>query len=508
MPPRNDTPLTPTAADPGIFEGTDGDDVIRYGDTDGDGDQVTDGGNVINAGAGNDTVYAGYGDDTIDGGTGSDWLFGSQGDDMLSGGADNDTLWGDEGNDSLYGNEGDDKLIGGAGDDLLTGGEGNDLLIGDNNPGDQGGLSPEDPAEPGFGNDTLVTSTGNDTAYGGSGDDVFRVFDEFGHHHIVGGETGETEGDTLDASAVTADLTMYYTSDEKGTFTDYGATVNFSEIEKMYLGTGDDRVEVIDTTTGYVHGGDSFDTLILPEGDDAPEVVITSEVPYPAVPGATSKTGYVMFKDGSRLDFESFEKIENKCICFTPGTLIDTLRGRVAVEGLVAGDKVLTRDHGYQELTWTGRRDLTMADLAGSPEVGPVRIAAGALGRGLPERDLTVSPRHRMLVTGARAELMFGEREVLVAAQDLLGLPGVSRADLAPVSYIHVMCERHEIIRAEGAWTESFQPAEAVVDALEEATRAELLALFPALATEAGRAGFAAARPVLSGAEAKTLFAA
>ncbi|WP_334195331.1 Hint domain-containing protein, partial [Pararhodobacter sp.] len=358
MPPRNDTPLTPTAADPGIFEGTDGDDVIRYGDTDGDGDQVTDGGNVINAGAGNDTVYAGYGDDTIDGGTGSDWLFGSQGDDMLSGGADNDTLWGDEGNDSLYGNEGDDKLIGGAGDDLLTGGEGNDLLIGDNNPGDQGGLSPEDPAEPGFGNDTLVTSTGNDTAYGGSGDDVFRVFDEFGHHQIVGGETGETEGDTLDASAVTADLTMYYTSDEKGTFTDYGATVNFSEIEKMYLGTGDDRVEVIDTTTGYVHGGDSFDTLILPEGDDAPEVVITSEVPYPAVPGATSKTGYVMFKDGSRLDFESFEKIENKCICFTPGTLIDTLRGRVAVEALVAGDKVLTRDHGYQELTWTGRRDL------------------------------------------------------------------------------------------------------------------------------------------------------
>src|SRR5690606_12144235 len=158
-----------------------------------------------------------------------------------------------------------------------------------------GGLSPEDTPEPGYGNDTLVTSTGNDTAYGGSGDDVFRVFDEFGHHQIVGGETGETEGDTLDATAVTAGLTMYYTGDESGTFTDYGATVTFSEIEKTYLGTGDDRVEVIDTTTGYVHGGDSFDTLILPAGEDAPEVFITNEVPYPAVPGATSKTGYVIF---------------------------------------------------------------------------------------------------------------------------------------------------------------------------------------------------------------------
>ena len=66
------------------------------------------------------------------------------------------------------------------------------------------------------------------------------------------------------------------------------------------------------------------------------------------------------------------------------------------------------------------------------------------------------------------------------------------------------MCEGHEIIRAEGSWTESFQPAEAVVNALDAATRDELLGLFPAL----GAVGFAAARPVLSGAEARMLFAA
>ncbi|WP_323035893.1 Hint domain-containing protein [Pararhodobacter sp.] len=122
----------------------------------------------------------------------------------------------------------------------------------------------------------------------------------------------------------------------------------------------------------------------------------------------------------------------------------------------------------------------------------------------LPERDLIVSPRHRMLVTGARAELMFGEREVLVTAADLLGLPGVSQEAVGDVSYVHVMCDAHQIIRAEGSWTESFQPAAAVLNALDAATRAELLGLFPDL----GKDGFAPARPVLNGAEAKVLFAA
>ena len=507
MPPRtDDTTIAPMAL--GIVEGTNGAEVISVPYTDGEGDVFDNAGSEVDGRGGNDTIYGGYGDDTLHGGAGRDWVFGGDGDDSLFGDGGNDTVWGDAGQDTLYGDDGDDKLIGGAGDDLVIGGAGNDVLIGDNNPGDHGGLSPEDPAEPGYGNDTLVTDSGNDTAYGGSGDDLFQVFDNFGNHLIVGGETGETEqGDTLDLNTVGADLQVFYTGDEEGRIFRDGATMNFEEIEKTYLGTGDDRVEVMNSTTGYVHGGYSYDRLVLPMDSGVDQVVITSEVPYDPVPGATSKTGYVIFKDGSRLDFESFEEIE-KCVCFTPGTLIDTLRGRIAVEALEVGDKVLTRDHGYQAISWTGRRDLSAADLAMVPTVAPIRIEAGALGRGLPERDLTVSPRHRMLVTGPRAELMFGESEVLVAAGDMLGLPGVSRVEGQGVSYIHVMCEAHQIIRAEGSWTESFQPAAGVINALDAETRAELLAIFPELATEAGRAAYVAARPVLTGAEARSLFVA
>ena len=66
------------------------------------------------------------------------------------------------------------------------------------------------------------------------------------------------------------------------------------------------------------------------------------------------------------------------------------------------------------------------------------------------------------------------------------------------------MCADHQIIRAEGSWTESFQPSAVVLGALDADTRAELLGLFPELGAGAG---LASARPVLSPAEARVLFA-
>ena len=56
---------------------------------------------------------------------------------------------------------------------------------------------------------------------------------------------------------------------------------------------------------------------------------------------------------------------------------------------------------------------LNIFAVAGAGAGAPVLIPAGALGN---TRDLLVSQQHRMLVTGWRAELMFGEPEVLVAA--------------------------------------------------------------------------------------------
>lgn len=196
-----------------------------------------------------------------------------------------------------------------------------------------------------------------------------------------------------------------------------------------------------------------------------------------------------------------------KIPCFAAGTLIDTLGGPVAVEALRPGDMVLTRDNGYLPLRWAGRRSIDGAHLAAHPEHASVRIAAGALGGGLPARDMRVSPQHRMLLTGPRAELMFGEREVLVPAVHMVGLPGITR-DAADVTYVHILFDSHEIVRADGAWSESFQPADWSMGALDAAQRNEILALFPELARQSGCDAYVAARMTLKPHEARALLSA
>ena len=193
--------------------------------------------------------------------------------------------------------------------------------------------------------------------------------------------------------------------------------------------------------------------------------------------------------------------------CFTAGTLVETDEGRVPVEELMPGDRVLTRDRGYRTLRWVGTRHVCRATLLAHPEFAPVRIARGALGGGLPERDMLVSPQHRMLVAGARAELLFGCSEVLVAARHLVGLPGIIWLPDTPVTYVHVLCDRHELVRADGCWSESFQPGDLSLGSMDAPQRAEILALFPELAGEGEPIGFASARMTLKSHEARALFA-
>ena len=156
-------------------------------------------------------------------------------------------------------------------------------------------------------------------------------------------------------------------------------------------------------------------------------------------------------------------RIENVAVirnlpCFTSGTLIETKRGQVAVEKLRPGARVLTRDNGYRPIRWIGRRRLGAGDLAAAPQLQPVRIAAGALGEGLPETDMLVSPQHRMLISGARAELLFGEAEVLVAARTLVDGEMVSRHPGGMVDYVRLVFDCAHMVFAEGMAVECFRP--------------------------------------------------
>lgn len=163
--------------------------------------------------------------------------------------------------------------------------------------------------------------------------------------------------------------------------------------------------------------------------------------------------------------------------CFTPGTLIATARGLRPVEALRPGDRVVTRDNGLAELLWVGGRTFCWAELSREATLRPVLIRRAALGQGLPLRDMCVSPRHRFLRCRDGAE-------VLVAAERLVDGCGVRPATALGVRYLHLLFARHEIILADGAWTESFRPGAPEWAGLGEAQRLEIEAIFPELRTE------------------------
>ncbi|WP_416368844.1 Hint domain-containing protein [Tritonibacter mobilis] len=192
-------------------------------------------------------------------------------------------------------------------------------------------------------------------------------------------------------------------------------------------------------------------------------------------------------------------------ICFTPGTRIATPEGRKPVESLREGDRVQTRDNGAQVVQWIGARRMSGARLFVMPALRPVRIRAGALGIDRPERELLVSPEHRMLVRGSAARALFNESEVLVAARDLINGHTIDvDTTVREVTYVHLLLEQHQVIWANGVETESFHPAHAALSALDDKDRKRLLRRLPAIEHDPASYG-AFARRNLSASEAAIL---
>jgi hypothetical protein len=192
--------------------------------------------------------------------------------------------------------------------------------------------------------------------------------------------------------------------------------------------------------------------------------------------------------------------------CFTPGTYIATPRGGVLVEDLKIGDRVVTRDNGLQRIKWVGKKRLDHMQLKTLTTLRPVQINAGTLGDNIPDRDMRVSPAHRLLVVSQVAQLYFGQSEVLVAAKDMCDIDGIEVAEVPYITYVHFLCENHELVLADGAWSESFQPGDYSLKGVDEDQRNELFELFPDLATKEGVKAYRAARASLTKREASLIF--
>jgi len=190
----------------------------------------------------------------------------------------------------------------------------------------------------------------------------------------------------------------------------------------MYLPVGSVGVRQQDDTTSYTFQGGNFtlgeqttiayswsptgsqlivDGVVVDTGTDALTLAGNSE---PIIIGASQASS----GDGVANNIEGFfdGEIEGVAIydevvgvdtvpCFTKGTMILPPHGEVPIEYLCVGDIVCTLNNGPQPIRWLGSRSVALDHAANAPsKLRPVRIHQGALGDGLPKRDLLVSRQH------------------------------------------------------------------------------------------------------------------
>lgn len=169
------------------------------------------------------------GKDAIIGGSGRDIIFGDAGDDDILAGDGADMIFGDEGNDRIFGEGGDDYINAGAGNDTVFAGAGDDMIV----------------------------------AEIGDGDDVYY---------------GEDGNDTLDMSAITADITANLGTGhmERGfvTSAQTGNDVIWS-IENIITGSGDDVITA-SRAVNIIDGGEGNDTFRFLSADHADGDTIAS----------------------------------------------------------------------------------------------------------------------------------------------------------------------------------------------------------------------------------------
>lgn len=158
-----------------------------------------------------------------------------------------------------------------------------------------------------------------------------------------------------------------------------------------------------------------------------------------------------------------------------PATPVATPRGYLAAGQLKRGDTVYTYDGSVVPVLHCLSRTVPARG-----DFAPVGLRAPYLGL---QRDITVAPTQRFLLTGSEVEYLFGKQAVLVRACHLVHGRRSSETVFngAYVTYVQVVLPRHEVLIAAGAAVESLnigrlrrQPAELAASVLADLDRSQL----------------------------------
>jgi len=319
-----------------------------------------------------------------------------------------------------FGVEGEDSLDGGAGNDTIMGNGGNDTLIGGTGADSLDGGDDDDTLSGGTGDDTILGGAGDDTLTGGADDDSLTGGDGDDTYTYAAGEGDDTITD--------------FNAGNTGVITDGDQTNNdFIDLSSFYTDLTELRNDFLDDGILNQSVG-SF-------GDNT------------AIGGSITMSGI----SATDLTFDN-----TNVVCFESNTRISTAFGERAIGDIKVGDRILTRDNGLQTVRWIGSKTVV-----GKGHLAPILIREGV-----------------MLLQGWQAELLFGDFEVLAAAKMLINDRSIRPDPCASVTYVHMLFDDHEIVRAEGCWSESYHPTASNMAALDGNARDELLELFPELQTQ------------------------
>lgn len=161
--------------------------------------------------------------------------------------------------------------------------------------------------------------------------------------------------------------------------------------------------------------------------------------------------------------------------CFYQGTTLMTAEGEQPVDWIRSGDRIMTKDHGFQPVLWAERTVLSANALNSAPKLQPVTIAAQSIDAETPAQDLMLSPEHHVLLKSYQVELLFGIDEVFAPIKSLTNGSSIARTQPGhEVSCYHILFKNHEVVLAEGLWVESYFPDETALASLPARKQAKI----------------------------------
>lgn len=272
-------------------------------------------------------------------------------------------------------------------------------------------------------------------------------------------EITDTDGDLVDGEPVFGELGNSQQLAQALTLTDEnGVNTNYNvgdTIRGDYFLRGDATDPAMEIASVSIGSGNS--------GSNPSSGVISFK---PLVPGQT----YIFTEEAN---YNGNQRKYTDFACFADETLIETPDGPVRIDSLKRGDLVMTKDQGPQPVLWIGQRRVE-----NPRHLNPICFAKGVIGN---DKPLRVSPNHRMLVEGWKAQLLFATDRILAPAKSLVNGDTIYQQKTDQITYVHILLGQHQLVNTHGIWSESFHLDHQNIGTLDQDQYDEVLEIFPEL---------------------------